>query len=38
LIRRGLRVEGYEVLSAGANSRAFGVIEGPVDAPQTRGR
>ena len=38
LMRRGLRVEGYEVQSTGANSRAFGVIEGPVEAQQTRAR
>jgi hypothetical protein len=37
LMRRGLRAERYEVRSTGANSRAFGVIEGPVDAQQTRG-
>jgi hypothetical protein len=29
LIRRGLSAEGYEVRSAGVNSRSFGVIDSP---------
>jgi hypothetical protein len=29
LMRRGLSAEGYEVRSAGVNSRSFGVIDSP---------
>lgn len=36
LMRRGLSAEGYEVRSAGMNSRSFGVIESPPEDARDR--